>query len=154
MASLHGSLAFTGIGHGSGRAVILGLCGQNPRGIDPDNMDAMVAEVEATGMVHPPGHPPYRFRPAVDLVFDKTHPLPGHPNALQFTALDTDGQLLLRRVYYSIGGGFVVTEAETGGAQARLPGPGRCALSLCPCQGHAGDGGAIGPLHRRDETRQ
>ncbi len=112
MASLHGSLAYTGIGHGSGRAVILGLCGQNPRGIDPDAMDAMVAEVEATGMVNPPGHPPYRFRPVRDLIFDKKVPLPGHPNGLQFTAIDEDGQLLLRRIYYSVGGGFVVSDAE------------------------------------------
>jgi L-serine dehydratase len=128
-ASLHGSLAFTGLGHGSGRAVILGLCGQNPRSIDPDAMDAMVAQVEARGTVHPPGHSPYRFRPAVDLVFDKKTPLPGHANGLQFTAFDTDGQLLLRRVYYSIGGGFVVTEAElealkhASPAQADVPYP-------------------------------
>jgi L-serine dehydratase len=58
MASLHGSLAYTGIGHGSGRAVILGLCGHNPRGIDPDALDAAIAEVEASGMVNPPGHAP------------------------------------------------------------------------------------------------
>ena len=128
-ASLHGSLAFTGIGHGSGRAVILGLSGQNPRQVDPDAMDAMVAGVEAEGRVHPPGHPAYRFLPSRDLVFDKSHALPGHPNGLQFTAFDTDGQLLLRRVYYSIGGGFVVTEAELDAlkhaspAQADVPYP-------------------------------
>jgi len=128
-ASLHGSLAFTGIGHGSGRAIILGLCGHNPRAIDPDAMDAIIAEVEATGFVHPEGHAPYRFRPAVDLVFDKQKPLPGHPNGMQFTAFDTDGQLLLRQTYFSIGGGFVVTEAEleavkhASPAQADVPYP-------------------------------
>ncbi|MBU1307427.1 MAG: L-serine ammonia-lyase, iron-sulfur-dependent, subunit alpha, partial [Alphaproteobacteria bacterium] len=111
-ASLHGSLAFTGIGHGSGRAVILGLCGQDPRTVDPDAMDAMVAAVGAQGQVHPPGHPAYRFRPALDLVFDKTNPLPGHPNGLQFAAYDEDGQLLLRRAYFSVGGGFVVSAEE------------------------------------------
>ena len=111
-ASLHGSLAFTGIGHGSGRAIILGLCGENPKTVDPDAMDAMVAAVETTGMVQPPGHAAYRFRPAVDLVFDKRNTLPGHPNGLQFAAYDTDGQLLLRRAYYSIGGGFVVSAEE------------------------------------------
>ncbi|GHA27886.1 L-serine dehydratase [Devosia pacifica] len=111
-ASLHGSLAFTGVGHGTGRAVILGLCGEAPDTIDPDTMDARVAQVEASGTVSPPGHPSYRFRPVRDLVFDKQHPLPGHPNGLQFSAFDADGQLLLRRVYYSVGGGFVVSEAE------------------------------------------
>lgn len=111
-ASLHGSLAHTGLGHGSGRAVILGLCGHDPRTIDPDAMDALVARVEHEGMVHPPGHPAYRFRPAVDLVFDKQHALPAHPNGLQFAAFDTDGQLLLRRAYYSVGGGFVVSADE------------------------------------------
>lgn len=111
-ASLHGSLAFTGIGHGSGRAVVLGLCGEDPRTVDPDAMDAMVATVERTGLVHPPGHSPYRFRPAVDLVLDKRNALPGHPNGLQFSAFDGDNQLLLRRAYYSIGGGFVVSAEE------------------------------------------
>ncbi|MHA6688858.1 L-serine ammonia-lyase [Devosia sp. A449] len=111
-ASLHGSLAFTGIGHGSGRAVLLGLCGEDPKTIDPDTMDAKIAAVEASGIVQPPGHPAYRFRPAVDLVFDKRNTLPGHPNGLQFAAYDSDGQLLLRRAYYSIGGGFVVSAEE------------------------------------------
>ena len=111
-ASLHGSLAFTGVGHGSGRAVILGLCGEDPRTVDPDTMDAKIAAVESHGRVQPPGHPAYRFRPAVDLVFDKRNVLPGHPNGLQFAAFDDDGQLLLRRVYYSVGGGFVVSAEE------------------------------------------
>jgi L-serine dehydratase len=128
-ASLHGSLAFTGIGHGSGRAVILGLCGENPRSVDPDAMDTIIAQVEAIGIVRPPGHPSYRFRPAVDLVFDKRNPLPLHPNGMQFSAYDADGQLLLRRAYYSIGGGFVVSAGELGAlkqaspAQADVPYP-------------------------------
>jgi L-serine dehydratase len=120
-ASLHGSLAFTGIGHGTHRAVILGLCGENPRSVDPDRMDAIVAEVEATGTVNPPGHDSYRFRPARDLVFDRKTPLPGHPNGLQFAAYDTDGQLLARRIYFSIGGGFVVTEEELEAVKTASP---------------------------------
>ncbi len=120
-ASLHGSLAFTGIGHGSGRAVILGLCGEDPKTVDPDAMDSMIAAVEANGTVHPPGHPAYRFRPAVDLVFDKRVALPGHPNGLQFAAYDADGQLLLRRAYYSIGGGFVVSAEELEALKSASP---------------------------------
>lgn len=116
-ASLHGSLAFTGVGHGSGRAVILGLCGQDPRSVDPDAIEGLVAAVEARGEVQPPGHPAYRFRPAIDLVFDKKNALPGHPNGLRFTAFDVQDQVVLRRVYYSVGGGFVVSAEELGASQ-------------------------------------
>jgi L-serine dehydratase len=111
-ASLHGSLAYTGIGHGSDRAVILGLTGQNAETIDPDRMDELVAEVERTGKITAPGHPTYDFRPKDDLVLDKKNPLPGHANGMTFTAYDGAGRLLLKQIYYSIGGGFVVTDVE------------------------------------------
>ncbi|MBW8637075.1 L-serine ammonia-lyase [Hoeflea sp. WL0058] len=110
--SLHGSLAYTGIGHGSGRAVILGLCGEKPDSVDPDAMDAIVDTVENSGVMEPPGHPAYRFDPASDLVFDRKNPLPGHANGMTFIAFDKDDRQLLRRIYYSIGGGFVVTDLE------------------------------------------
>ncbi|MCO5733842.1 L-serine ammonia-lyase [Rhizobium sp. SSA_523] len=113
-ASLHGSLAFTGIGHGTGRAVILGLMGERADAVDPDRMDQIIETVERTGRITPPGHPAggYAFRPQQDLIFDKKQPLPGHANGMQFTALDRDGRLLLKRICYSIGGGFVVTDTE------------------------------------------
>jgi len=110
--SLHGSLAFTGIGHGTGRAVILGLMGEEPASVDPDRMDAIIEDVERTGRVTPPGHPAYEFQPKTDLIFDKKQPLPGHANGMSFSAFDRDGRLLLKRIYYSIGGGFVVTDTE------------------------------------------
>ncbi|MCJ7997902.1 L-serine ammonia-lyase [Rhizobium cremeum] len=116
--SLHGSLAYTGIGHGTGRAVIIGLTGEAPDSIDPDRMDAIVEEVEKTGKVQPPGHPAYAFQPKDDLVFDKKTPLPGHANGMRFSALDRDGRMLLTTVYYSIGGGFVVTDTELAAMQA------------------------------------
>ena len=111
-ASLHGSLAYTGIGHGSDRAVILGLTGATADTIDPDKMDEIVKEVERSGTVTPPGHPTYHFQPREDLVLDKKTPLPGHANGILFQAFDSAGRLLLRQVYYSIGGGFVVTDLE------------------------------------------
>ncbi|KQV81568.1 L-serine ammonia-lyase [Rhizobium sp. Root1220] len=110
--SLHGSLAHTGIGHGTGRAVILGLMGQQPDSVDPDQMDGFIDQVERTGRITPPGHSAYAFQPKNDLVFDKKQPLPGHANGMSFSAADKDGRMLIRRVYYSVGGGFVVTDTE------------------------------------------
>ena len=110
--SLHGSLAHTGIGHGTGRAVILGLAGELPNKVDPDHMDAIIETVEKNRSVTPPGHPTYHFNPAEDLVFDKKQPLSGHANGMRISAFDHDGRLLLTQVYYSIGGGFVVTDTE------------------------------------------
>ncbi|MFK0165608.1 L-serine ammonia-lyase [Rhizobium sp. NPDC090279] len=110
--SLHGSLAHTGIGHGTGRAVILGLMGQRPDSVDPDHMDSIIDEVERSGRITPPGHPAYRFQPKTDLIFDKKVPLPGHANGMSFSAFDKDDRLLVKRIYYSVGGGFVVTDTE------------------------------------------
>lgn len=111
-ASLHGSLAYTGIGHGTGRAVILGLMGEAPDSVDPDKMDGIIEQVERSGRITPPGHPAYFFLPKNDLVFDKKQTLPGHANGMIFSAFDKDDRLLLRRIYYSVGGGFVVTDTE------------------------------------------
>ena len=111
-ASLHGSLAYTGVGHGTDRAVILGLTGETPITVDPDKADAQVEKVKAEKRVSPPGHPAYNFDPAVDLVLDKKTPLLGHANGMAFYAYDAAGRLLLKRIYYSIGGGFVVSEEE------------------------------------------
>ncbi|WP_026381575.1 L-serine ammonia-lyase [Afifella pfennigii] len=110
--SLHGSLAFTGKGHATDRAVILGLAGETPVGIDPDRIEEILKKVEAECEVSPPGHRAYRFDPGADLVFDRETPLPGHANGMRFSAFAEDGQLLVREVYYSVGGGFVLTEDE------------------------------------------
>nr|MCU0790251.1 L-serine ammonia-lyase, iron-sulfur-dependent, subunit alpha [Nitratireductor sp.] len=116
--SLHGSLAYTGIGHATDRAVILGLAGERPDTIDPDKMDAMVEQVKREKRVAPTGHPAYRFDPATDLLMDRKRPLPGHANGMEFSAFDAAKRLLLRRVYYSIGGGFVVDEHELAASKA------------------------------------
>ncbi len=110
--SLHGSLAHTGIGHGTGRAVVLGLMGERPDSVDPDHMDGIIDEVERSGRITPPGHPGYQFQPKTDLIFDKKVPLPGHANGMSFSAFDKDERLLVKRIYYSVGGGFVVTDTE------------------------------------------
>jgi len=111
-ASLHGSLAFTGKGHATDRAVILGLSGFRPDTLDPDEAEAAEREVHETGRVTPPGLPPLAFDPARDLVFDYGDPLPGHANGLVLRAFDTSGNPYLTETFYSVGGGFVVTAAE------------------------------------------
>jgi L-serine dehydratase len=119
--SLHGSLAFTGVGHGTDRAVILGLTGLSPVTVDPDAADAVLAAVSATKRISPPDHPSYRFDPSTDLVLDKKTPLPGHANGMAFSAFDANDRLLLRRIYYSIGGGFVVSDEELQRSKAEGP---------------------------------
>lgn len=117
--SLHGSLAFTGVGHGTDRAVILGLAGLTPTTVDPERSDTLLEGIARDKRVRPQGHPAYRFDPGADLVFDKKNPLPGHANGMTFSAFDSDDRLLLRRVYYSIGGGFVASEEELQALKAR-----------------------------------
>ncbi len=111
-ASLHGSLAFTGKGHATDRATILGLAGFVPDTYDHEKAEAVLAEIAATGTVTPPGLPAMSFAPETDLVFDYGHPLQGHANGMILMATDAQGDVILRETYYSIGGGFVLTEAE------------------------------------------
>ncbi|EJF80634.1 L-serine ammonia-lyase [Bartonella sp. DB5-6] len=109
---LHGSLAFTGIGHATDRAVILGLLGEKASTVDPDSMGFLLEKVAREKKVQPEGHPAYQFDLQSDLIFERERVLPGHANGLVFEGIDADGDVLLRQIYYSIGGGFVVTEDE------------------------------------------
>ena len=110
--SLHGSLAFTGKGHATDRAVILGLCGLEPETLDLDEAGKSEQGVRKTGIIAPAGLPEMRFRPQTDLIFDYDKVMPGHTNALVLSAYDSNGNLCRTRTYYSIGGGFVATTAE------------------------------------------
>ena len=114
--SLHGSLAFTGKGHATDRAVMLGLLGHRAADLDVELAEADVARLHTSRRL-PSGAagPALVFDPDEDLVFDRGPPLPGHPNGLKFEAFDEGGASCLREVYYSIGGGFVVTEEELAG---------------------------------------
>jgi L-serine dehydratase len=123
-ASLHGSLAFTGQGHATDRAVILGLAGFLPDTYDAAAAEAALAAIRAEGRVAPPGLPPLVFVPDRDLVFDYGPPLPGHANGMVLRALDAQGDVILSETYYSIGGGFVRTAAELAeGREAADDGP-------------------------------
>lgn len=110
--TLHGSLAWTGQGHATDRAVILGLSGCTPATVDPDKIADIDATVRAKQRVTPAGLPALAFDPETDLVFDFDVVLPGHTNGMVFSAFDANGQLRNKETYYSIGGGFVVTEDE------------------------------------------
>ncbi|WP_308916108.1 L-serine ammonia-lyase [Jannaschia sp. LMIT008] len=111
-AHLHGSLAWTGKGHATDRAVTLGLMGFVPATLDADAADAALAALPRTRTVTPPDLPPLAFDPDTDLAFDWGPPLEGHANGLVLRAFDAQGNLALEETYYSIGGGFVVTAAE------------------------------------------
>ncbi|MBB3711851.1 L-serine dehydratase [Limimaricola variabilis] len=110
--SLHGSLAFTGKGHASDRAVILGLLGQRPETLDPDAAERLIAGLRESGKLVLDGLPPLAFDPDTDLLFDYGPALPLHANGMIFRAFDRAGNPFLTTTYYSVGGGFVQTEAE------------------------------------------
>ena len=111
-STLHGSLAFTGKGHATDRAVALGLLGWLPAEFDREEAERQLEELREAHVLRPPGLPALAFDPAADIIFDFGPPLPGHANGLVFSALDSTGSVLLAETYYSIGGGFVVTAAE------------------------------------------
>lgn len=121
-ASLHGSLAFTGVGHATDRATILGLAGFLPDTYDADKAEAALARIRETRQIEVEGLPPLRFDPGADLLFDYGPALPGHANGMILKATDAEGDVILEETYYSIGGGFVLTAselAEAGGAKSK-----------------------------------
>jgi L-serine dehydratase len=111
---LFGSLGATGHGHGSPKAVLLGLEGQHPELVDPAAADTRVAELRATGRLLLGGERDIRFVESEHLVMHRRKQLPLHPNGMSFTALDAAGAELAHAVYYSVGGGFVVDDTATG----------------------------------------
>jgi L-serine dehydratase len=122
-ASLHGSLAFTGVGHATDRAVILGLAGFAPDTYDAGEAEAALARIAEEKTVTPEGLPTLAFDPKSDLVFDYDEPLPGHANGMRIAATDAQGDTLLQETYYSVGGGFVLTEAELAAGKDTDHGP-------------------------------
>ncbi len=117
-ATLYGSLAFTGVGHATDRAVILGLAGFRPEDYDADLGAAALDDIKATGQVSPKGLGTLAFAPSTDLVFNYEAPLPGHANGLVLRATDAQGDVIVEETYYSIGGGFVLTAEELAAADA------------------------------------
>jgi L-serine dehydratase len=109
---LFGSLALTGRGHGTDKAVLMGLEGQWPNRIDPDRIPAALARIRAEKALLLHGEHRIAFDEKTDLVFNKRQKLPFHTNGMRFIAYAADGRELAQRDYYSVGGGFVVNQDE------------------------------------------
>jgi L-serine dehydratase len=108
---LFGSLALTGLGHGTDRGVLLGLIGRRPDEIDPSEIQGLVEGIRKSGVLPLFTRHPVPLTPD-DLVFDKQTLLPGHSNGMRFTATGVDGRAIITRVYHSVGGGFITEEGE------------------------------------------
>ena len=114
---LYGSLALTGIGHGTDRAILLGLLGEAPDTVDPATVEAKIAAIRSTGTLKLGGRIAIPFTEAENLNFRRNQMYPdpevhSHPNGMRFTAFDNTSATLCEVVFYSIGGGFIVSEAE------------------------------------------
>ena len=109
---LYGSLAATGKGHGTDVAVIMGLLGEEPENIDVDAVPSRLAEIRTRKVLVAPWGAELAFDEKADLDFKRLKPLPLHPNGMHLMALDSEGELVIEEVFYSLGGGFIATEAE------------------------------------------
>src|SRR5690606_26441728 len=138
---LMGSLAWTGAGHATDKAVVLGLAGCLPDTIKPDLIDAIVQQAITTKRLQIAGHD-IAFDPARDIVFDRESHTPIHPNTLRFVAPGDDGGELVSERWCSIGGGFIAREEQVGAPAsenaAEAPFPFRTAselLTICARNG-------------------
>jgi L-serine dehydratase len=113
-AELFGSLGATGHGHGSPKAVVLGLEGEDPATVDTDLADGRLDAIRSSGTLRLAGSTQVPFDVDEDLVMHRRRSLPAHPNGMTFAAYDGDDQEISFRTYYSVGGGFVVDEEATG----------------------------------------
>ncbi|MDQ2068874.1 L-serine ammonia-lyase [Natronospira bacteriovora] len=128
VVKLYGSLALTGVGHGTDKAVILGLLGETPREVNPDAIEGMLDQVKGDRRIALMGRHEIDFDPAVKIEFHNDERLPRHSNGMGMVAFDANGQLLHEEIFYSIGGGFIVREHEDDGdgdadESSRIPHP-------------------------------
>ena len=116
---LYGSLAHTGVGHGTDRAIVLGLSGNAPDTIDPAQIETILSEVASSGRIVLGGRKEIAFNAATDLLFHRDSMFPpgvapadSHPNGMRFNAFDVNGNILQASIFYSVGGGFILSAAE------------------------------------------
>jgi L-serine dehydratase len=157
-ARLYGSLGATGKGHGSDKAVLLGLAGHEPDSVDVDAIPALLQALRAASSIELLGTQRIDFHEKTDLVFLRRESLPFHANGMRFEAFDAAGATLAERVYYSVGGGFVVSdEVAADGSKQKvvapdatvLPHPFRSGEELLALT--AREGCTIATLMRRNE---
>ena len=120
-AELFGSLALTGLGHATDRAVLLGLAGNEPATVDPARIESAVAEIRSLQLIHLAGRRPIAFDETRDLKFNREQMFPPgaqmqHPNGLRLAAFDATGAILDERTFFSIGGGFIVEDSSADAA--------------------------------------
>src|SRR5271168_1592798 len=123
-AQLYGSLALTGRGHCTDRAILLGLEGMSPDTIDSAAVEATLQRIRVGGRIRLLGRHEVAFDEPLNLLFHIDQVLPGHSNGMRFTAHDAALEVLSREEYYSVGGGFIIragAEADTGGGRAEPP---------------------------------
>lgn len=109
---LYGSLAMTGEGHATDVAVLLGLLGEQPDRVDPDKVSEYIKQIDDSGELNLAGERLIPFQRATDLPFNFGESLPKHPNGMRFYAFDEAGMVTIDSIYYSVGGGFVLSDAE------------------------------------------
>jgi L-serine dehydratase len=120
---LYGSLALTGLGHCTDRAVLLGLEGHRPDGIEPESIEPALSRIRSTGRLRLAGLHEIEFDEPLDLLFHRDQALPLHTNGMRFTALDTAGGVVHRDEFYSVGGGFITPAGDFGRAEPGWVGP-------------------------------
>jgi L-serine dehydratase len=157
-ANLYGSLGATGKGHGSDKAVLLGLAGHEPDSVDVEAIDGLLADIRNSSRLPLAGQHSVQFNEMLDLKFHRRESLPFHANGMRFVALDAAGAEIANRVYYSVGGGFVVSdEVAADGKKQKVIAPDTTAL---PLPFHSGEellqratqiGGSIAQVMRRNE---
>ncbi|MCW5638184.1 MAG: L-serine ammonia-lyase [Rubrivivax sp.] len=134
---LYGSLGATGKGHGSDKAVLLGLAGHEPDTVEVDAIPALLKAVRDSGRIKLAGLQAIEFAEKRDLQFRRRESLPLHANGMRFAAFDVGGAELANRVYYSVGGGFVITdEVAADGSRRAAIAPDTTVL---PLPFHSGD---------------
>ena len=118
---LYGSLAATAVGHGTLKAVLAGLIGERPETVDPDKLSTDLAEVRDSKSLRLAGLKTITFVEDEDIALKPRERMDFHVNGMEFFAFDTSGGVLLHRVYYSVGGGFVVSEGEADADKFKVP---------------------------------
>jgi L-serine dehydratase len=139
--TLLGSLAFTGKGHATDKAVILGLSGDQPDTVDLDAAEALVAQVRETKMLDIAKRRIVAFDPAKAIIFDTLTPARKHPNTMRFVARDAQALALADETWLSVGGGFIIRDGageDTSAAAPKLPYPFRSSADLLACGRESG----------------